>query len=84
MDGHLLALAREEKENQRQRAMREDARRRAAAYAGIPRLREIDARLIELVGEAASAIFGGDRTMDDILSPAGGAGGASDGTSPAH
>ena len=68
MDGHLLALAREEKENQRQRAMREDARRRAAAYAGIPRLREIDARLIELVGEAASAIFGGDRTMDDILS----------------
>lgn len=66
MDGRLLALAREEKERQRLRAIDEDARRRRIAYARIPALRGIDARLAALVGEAAGAIFGGGRSIDEL------------------
>lgn len=66
MDGRLLALAREEKEELRQRALAEDARRHQAAYGRIPALYGIDARLAALVGEAAGSIFGGGRSMQDI------------------
>lgn len=66
MDGHLLALAREEKEEQRRRALDEDARRHRLAYGRVPALYEIDARLASLVGEYAAAVWGGSRPLDDI------------------
>ena len=66
MDGQLLALAREEKELQHRRAEDEDARRRRIAYARVPALREIDARLASLVGETAGALLGTGRPMEDI------------------
>lgn len=66
MDGQLLALAREEKEELRKRALEEDSRRRRIAYARIPALRTIDARLAALVGEYAGAVWGGGRSLDEI------------------
>ena len=66
MDGRLLALARDEKEKIRLRAVDEDARRHSAAYARIPELRRIDARLAALVGEVASSIWGGGRPVEEI------------------
>ena len=66
MDGRLLALAREEKEQIRRRSLAEDERRRQAAYARIPALRQIDARLAELVGEVASSVLGGGRPLGKI------------------
>ena len=59
MDGRLLALAREEKEELRLRALDEDARRHRLAYGRIPELRAIDRRLAELVGEMAQSVWGG-------------------------
>lgn len=66
MDGRLLALARDEKEKLRLRAVDEDARRHRIAYERVPALRGIDARLAALVGEAAGSIWGGGRTIDEI------------------
>ena len=66
MDGKLLALAREEKEEIRRRSMAEDERRRRVAYARIPELRQIDARLAALVGEMASFVMGGGRPAGEI------------------
>lgn len=66
MDGRLLALAREEKENIRSRSLAEDARRRSAAYGRIPELRQIDARLSALVGEMAASAMGGGRPAEEI------------------
>ena len=66
MDGKLLALAREEKEEIRLRSLAEDERRRRVAYARIPELRQIDTRLTELVGEVTSSVLGGGRPIGDI------------------
>ncbi len=66
MDGRLLALAREEKEEIRRRSLAEDERRRRAAYRRIPALGDIDARLGALVGEMARSALGGGRAADDI------------------
>ena len=66
MDGHLLALAREEKEKIRLRAADEDARRHRIAYDRIPELREIDARLAGLVGEFAAVAFGSGRSAEKL------------------
>lgn len=66
MDGRLLALAREEKEKIRLRALDEDARRQRLAYKRLPGLRAIDARLAELVGETAQSVWGGGRSIDQI------------------
>lgn len=66
MDGRLLALAREEKEEIRRRSLAEDERRRRVAYGRIPSLRQIDARLGALVGEMASSVLGGGRPVADI------------------
>ena len=66
MDGRLLALARAEKEDIRRRSLAEDERRRQTAYDRIPALRQIDARLAELVGEVTSAVLGGGRPIDAI------------------
>ena len=45
MDGRLLALAREEKDNIRNRALQEDDRRHRLAYSRVPELRSIDGRM---------------------------------------
>lgn len=66
MDGRLLALAREEKEAIRQRALHEDARRRRLAYDRIPELYGIDLRLAALVGETADSVFHGGRPIERI------------------
>ena len=66
MDGRILALARKEKEDIRLRSVAEDRRRHAAAYARVPALRDIDARLAELVGEMASAMFHEGRPVEEI------------------
>ena len=66
MDGKLLALAREEKEQIRRRSLAEDERRRRVAYARIPELRQIDAKLAALVGEMASFVLGGGRPAGEI------------------
>ena len=58
MDGKLLALAREEKENIRQKAIRTDRRRHAEAYAKEPALRELDRQIAALVPRAAAAAVG--------------------------
>ena len=66
MDGRLLALAREEKENIRRRSLAEDDRRRQAAYLRIPELREIDSRLTALIVELTASIMGGGRSAEEI------------------
>lgn len=66
MDGRLLALAREEKERVRLRALDEDARRQRIAYGRIPELRAIDTRLAALVSELAQAVWGGGRRPEEI------------------
>ncbi len=67
MDGRLLALAREEKEEQRRRALDEDERRHRVAYAREPALRSIDARMAALVGEFAAAALGEGRDPREIM-----------------
>ena len=66
MDGRLLALARDEKEQIRRRSEAEDARRHAVAYRRVPELREIDGALAELVSQMAQAAMGQGRTPEDI------------------
>ena len=66
MDGRLLALAREEKENIRARSLAEDDRRHAAAYRKAPELRQIDGKLAGLVGQMAEAAMGEGRMPEDI------------------
>ena len=59
MDGKLLAQAREEKENIRREAVREDRRRHREAYARVPELKELDAAIAALVPKAAAGALGG-------------------------
>lgn len=66
MDGRLLALAREEKENIRARSLAEDDHRHAAAYRKAPELRQIDGKLAGLVGQMAEAAMGEGRMPEDI------------------
>ena len=66
MDGHLLALARREKENIRLRSVAENERRQRVAYERVPALRGIDARLAALIREVVAAASGGGRPLDEI------------------
>ena len=66
MDGKLLAVAREEKENIRRQAVREDRRRRAEVYAKIPALRQVDSQLTALVARTAAAAMGGGQRLDEL------------------
>ena len=59
MDGKLLAIAREEKENIRRQAIRTDRQRRQEVYARVPALRQVDGQLAALVGRTAAAALGG-------------------------
>ena len=66
MDGKLLAVAREEKEDIRRRAVREDRRRHELAYGKIPALRQVDAQLAALVARTAAAAVGGGQDLDAL------------------
>ncbi len=66
MDGRLLALAREEKEEIRRRSIAIDRQRHRLAYERAPELRRIDTRLAALVGEMASVVLGGGRSAEDV------------------
>ncbi len=66
MDGKLLAQAREEKENIRREAIREDRRRHEEAYARIPELRTLDGDIAALVPKAAAAALGGSVSLDEL------------------
>lgn len=66
MDGRLLALAREEKENIRARSIAEDQRRHQIAYRRVPELARIDGSLAALVGQMAEAAMGEGRMPEDI------------------
>ena len=66
MDGRLLALAREEKEEIRRRSLAEEDRRRRAAFRRVPALGEIDRRLAALVGELTASVLGNGRPVEEI------------------
>lgn len=68
MDGQLLARAREKKEGIRRASLAEDERRHRAAYGRVPALREIDACLASLVGDAAALAAGGPGSLDRLRS----------------
>ena len=51
MNGKLLAQARQEKERQYNAAVAENERRHTLAYARVPRLREIDSAMADLIGQ---------------------------------
>ncbi len=66
MDGKLLAMAREEKENIRRQAMRVDRQRREEVYAKVPALRQLDSQLAALVGQTAAAAVGTGRPLEEL------------------
>lgn len=66
MDGRLLALAREDKEQIRRRSLAESERRKKIAYGRVPQLRAMDGRLAELIGEVAASVMGSGRPVEDI------------------
>lgn len=66
MDGRLLALAREEKENIRRQAVRTDRQRHDEVYARVPELRRLDRQIAALIPRAAAAAMDGTRPMEDL------------------
>ena len=66
MDGKLLAIARDEKENIRRQAIREDRRRHELAYAKVPDLRRLDGELAALVERTAASALSGGRDLESI------------------
>ena len=67
MDGKLLAMARQEKEDIRRRAVQTDRRRHEEVYARVPEVRQLDRRIAALVGQAAAAAMSGGNGQMDAL-----------------
>ena len=66
MDGKLLAIAREEKENIRRAAIRTDRQRHEEAYARVPELRRLDDRIASLVPQAAASAMGHGPSLEEL------------------
>ena len=66
MDGKLLALAREEKENIRRQALRTDRLRHREVYARVPEIRALDGEIAALVPRAAAGALGGGASLDEL------------------
>ena len=66
MDGRVLALAREEKENIRRGAVQTDRRRHEEVYARVPEMRQLDRQIAALVPRAAAAALGGGRDLEEL------------------
>lgn len=67
LDGHLLAMARQEKDAIRARSMAEDQRRHQIAYERIGELEALDERIGALMLEVFASVTGGQgRSIDEI------------------
>ncbi len=66
MDGRLLAMAREEKENIRRTAVQTDRARHERVYAQVPELQALDRQIAALIPQAASAALGGNGSLEPI------------------
>ena len=66
MDGKLLALAREEKEDIRRQALRTDRQRHREVYARVPEVRRLDEAIAALVPQAAAAALAGGASPEEL------------------
>ena len=66
MDGRLLALAREEKEDMRRRAVQTDRLRHEEVYAKAPEVQRLDREIAALIHRAAAAAMGGGQAMEAL------------------
>ena len=66
MDGRLLALAREEKENIRRTAVQTDRMRHEQVYARVPELQTLDRQIAALVPQAAAAALSGQGELEPL------------------
>lgn len=66
MDGKLLAMARQEKENLRRMAVQTDRRRHEEAYRRVPELRRLDGQIAALVSQVAAVMPGEPGELDRL------------------